>query len=281
MHLIQENKCHGGYWRRYQHDSETCGCPMTFSVFVPAAAEEGKCATLFWLSGLTCTDQNFVQKADVESAAAEYGFIVVAPDTSPRNVGLDGEDLSYDFGSGAGFYVDATEAPWRANYRMYSYVTEELYSLVADNLPMDQERTGVFGHSMGGHGALTIALKQPEKFRSVSALAPICAPMSCPWGKKALAGYLGTNQEDWKAYDSVALIESGAKVSGILVDQGDKDEFLAEQLNPELLKAACAEKGIPLTLNYRAGYDHSYFFIKTFIRDHVKHHHKMLNDVNR
>jgi S-formylglutathione hydrolase len=228
---------------------------------------------MFWLSGLTCTEENFTVKAGAQRVAAELGMAIVAPDTSPRGVRFPGDDASYDFGLGAGFYVDATEAPWSANYRMYSYVAQELPDLVGASFPLDLSRAGVAGHSMGGHGALTIGLKHPERFRSISAFAPISSPMRCPWGEKALTGYLGADRAAWPDYDATALVQSrGWKGGPILVDQGSSDQFLASQLKPELLSAACEEADVPLHLRMHPGYDHSYYFIATFIEDHLRHH---------
>ncbi|WP_020407157.1 S-formylglutathione hydrolase [Hahella ganghwensis] len=277
--LIQQNRCQGGYWKQFKHDSETCGCEMVFSVYVPEIATEvvRNLPGLFWLSGLTCSDRNFVDKAHVEARANDLGMIIVVPDTSPRGVNISGEDDSYDFGSAAGFYLDATESPWSDHYRMYSYITSELYELVLSRFPIDHQRLGIFGHSMGGHGALTIALKNPDKFRSVSAFAPICAPSQCPWGQKALMGYLGDNPPLWRQYDTCALIADGSRVESILIDQGLEDQFLEDQLMPEALEAVCAEKGIALTLNRREGYDHSYFFISSFIDEHLRYHYQQLN----
>lgn len=252
---------------------------MTFSIYLPEIAESSHnpLPALFWLSGLTCTDRNFVEKAHVEARANELGMIIVAPDTSPRGVNIKGEDDSYDFGSGAGFYLDATESPWAENYRMYSYISVELYDLILSGFPVDPQRMGIFGHSMGGHGALTLALKHPEKFRSVSAFAPVCSPSDCPWGQKALTGYLGSDRQSWRQYDTCSLIKAGNTVASILVDQGMQDQFLKEQLNPEKLESLCKDKKIPVTINRRQGYDHSYFFISSFIGDHLSYHHKNLD----
>ncbi len=276
--ILQQNKCHGGYWKRLRHDSYACKSQMTFSVFLPALDENIlNYPALFWLSGLTCSDQNFVQKAHAEAMANEFGFILIAPDTSPRGLGLPGDSIAYDFGEGAGFYVDATAAPWSTNYQMYSYVSSELYELALSRFPIDPDRVGIFGHSMGGHGALTIALKNPAKFRSVSAFSPICAPMTCPWGIKAFQGYLGDDTAAWEDYDTCELIGSGARVSSILVDQGSDDDFLSTQLQPERLEKVCVGTGIDLEVCMHNGYDHSYFFISTFINKHLRYHHKKLN----
>ena len=270
---ISENKCFGGTQTVFSHESAETGCTMRVAIYLPPQASRGKVPLLFWLSGLTCTEENFTVKAGAQRVAAELGMAIVAPDTSPRGIRFPGDDAGYDFGLGAGFYVDATEAPWAANYRMYSYIVSELFDLVGANFPVDTARTGIAGHSMGGHGALTIALKNPERFRSVSAFSPIVSAMRCPWGEKALAGYLGADRAGWSDYDATALVERrGWKGGPILVDQGTKDQFLETQLKPELLSAACAQAGVPLQLRMQEGYDHSYFFIATFIEDHLRHH---------
>ena len=232
---------------------------------------------LYWLSGLTCTWANFTEKAGVQRHAAEHGLIVVAPDTSPRGTDFPGEHDTYDFGSGAGFYVDATVEPWARNYRMYSYVTKELPALIEASFPVDRARQGIFGHSMGGHGALVCALKNPERYRSLSAFAPISAPMRCPWGEKALSGYLGDNRDTWRDYDATELASAADWSTEVLVDQGTADDFLEEQLKPHLLQEAFRAAGIPLTLRYQAGYDHSYYFMASFMADHVAHHARLLN----
>jgi len=279
--IVQQNKCHGGYWKRLRHNSYVTKSTMTFSVFLPNLSEDVlNFPALFWLSGLTCDDQNFVQKAHVEAVANELGMIIIVPDTSPRGLDIAGQHDSYDFGESAGFYLDATLAPWSTNYQMYSYITMDLYELVLSRYPVDPDRVGIFGHSMGGHGALTIALKEPAKFRSVSAFAPICSPFHCPWGQKALTGYLGENKEQWLQYDSCELIKSGKRVAAILVDQGEADEFLPTQLKPDLLRQACQDAAIDLQLNIREGYDHSYFFIRSYVEEHVRYHHLQLNKPN-
>ena len=270
---ISRNKSCGGIQGTYSHESRETGCVMRFGVFLPPQAEAGAVPVLFWLSGLTCTEENFIVKAGAQRVAAELGLALVAPDTSPRGLKIPGEDESYDFGSGAGFYVDATEAPWSRGYRMYSYITQELFALVAATFPVDAARVGIFGHSMGGHGALTIALKNPDRYKSVSAFAPICSPLHCPWGEKALSGYLGADRAPWGEYDATALIEDrGWTGPAILVDQGIGDQFLDSQLKPELLAKACGEAGVALDLRMQQGYDHSYFFIATFIEDHLRFH---------
>lgn len=277
MDVLSENRIFGGTQGVYRHISEATGTPMTFSVFVPPQGSKGASPVLYWLSGLTCTEENFTVKAGAQRAAAELGLVVVAPDTSPRGEAVpDDPDGAWDFGLGAGFYVDATESPWHRNYRMRTYVESELPGLVAARFAVDTSRQAISGHSMGGHGALTVALRNPERYRSVSAFAPIVAPSHCPWGVKALGGYLGPDRSSWRAYDACALIDDGARVPDILVDQGTDDAFLSEQLQPERLEAACASAGIPLTLRRQSGYDHSYYFIATFIEDHLRWHAERL-----
>lgn len=274
---VSQQKCFGGVQSVFRHEAKETGCPMRFGLFLPPQAQAGRVPVLYWLSGLSCTEENFVVKAGAQRVAAELGLAIVTPDTSPRGVRNPGDDESYDFGLGAGFYVDATEMPWARNYRMYSYVSAELPALVAEQFPVDAGRVGIFGHSMGGHGALTIALKNPGQYRSLSALAPICAPMRCPWGEKALSGYLGADRSSWKAWDSTALVaERGWKGPPILVDQGTQDQFLETQLHPGLLQEACAGAGVPLRLRMQEGYDHSYFFVSTFIEDHLRFHARNL-----
>ncbi|UYY76905.1 S-formylglutathione hydrolase [Sphingomonas sp. R1] len=272
LETVSTNKAFGGVQGVYRHDSTATGTPMTFSVFVPPHAEGATLPVLWYLSGLTCTHANVTEKGEYRRACAEAGVIFVAPDTSPR-----GEDVidvpDYDFGKGAGFYVDATQAPWAEHFHMRTYIEEELPALIAAHFPMaDMHAQGITGHSMGGHGALTIALRNPGRFRSVSAFAPIVAPSQVPWGQKALGGYLGEDAAAWRAQDAVALIEDGARVSELLVDQGDADAFLAEQLRPQLLAGACAAAGIPLTLRLQPGYDHSYYFVSTFLAEHIAWH---------
>jgi S-formylglutathione hydrolase len=274
---VSQSRCFGGVQGVFRHDAAETRCPMRFGLFLPPQAQAGRVPVLYWLSGLGSTEENFVIKAGAQRIAAELGLAIVTPDTSPRGVRNPGDDASYDFGLGAGFYVDATEEPWARNYRMYSYVTAELPRLVAEQFPVDAGRVGIFGHSMGGHGALTIALKNPAYYRSVSALAPIASPMSCPWGEKALTGYLGADRAAWRAYDSTALVaERGWKGPAIRVDQGTKDQFLETQLHPELLRDACARAGVPLELRMQEGYDHSYFFVATFVEDHLRFHARNL-----
>lgn len=275
METVKSHVVHGGTLRYLKHDSATTGTPMTLSVFVPAG--EGPFPVLIWLSGLTCTEDNFTTKAGAYKAAAEHGVIIVAPDTSPRGEGV-ADDPAYDLGQGAGFYVDATQAPWAPHFRMETYVTGELIELIDAEFPTTKTRS-VFGHSMGGHGALTLALRHPELFRSVSAFAPISSPTRCPWGEKAFSAYLGEDRAEWAKHDAALLIEGGAAkgvFDDILVDQGDADSFLTDQLKPELLKAAAQKAGQGLTLRMQPGYDHSYFFMASFVDDHVAFHAKRL-----
>ena len=255
----------------YRHESEATGTPMTLAVFVPPQAEHGPCPVVTYLSGLTCTHANVMEKGEYRHAAAELGLVVVCPDTSPRGEGV-ADDPAYDLGQGAGFYVDATQAPWAAHFRMWTYVTRELPALVAANFPVDAGRQGIFGHSMGGHGALTVALRSPGVYRSASAFAPIVAPSEVPWGRKAFEAYLGPDEDAWREHDAVALIEDGARLDDLLVDVGAADPFLERELRPQLLESACAVAGMPLTLRRQEGYDHSYFFISTFMADHLAWH---------
>ena len=276
LETLSSAKAHGGMQGVYRHGSSATGTPMTFSVYVPPHEEGARLPVLWYLSGLTCTHANVTDKGEYRAACAEHGVILVAPDTSPR--GDDVPDAEgYDFGKGAGFYVDATHAPWSTHYRMRSYIEDELPEVIATAFPMaDLGRQGITGHSMGGHGALTIALRNPQRFRSVSAFAPIASPLHCPWGEKALGGYLGPDRGAWRAYDACALIEDGARLPELLVDQGDADPFLEDQLKPERLRSACRETGIDLTLRLQPGYDHSYHFISTFLGEHVAWHAERL-----
>jgi S-formylglutathione hydrolase len=275
---LSQNRCFGGVQGTYAHASTETGCTMRFGVFVPPQAHAGRVPVLYWLSGLTCTEENFIVKAGAQRVAAVLGLALVVPDTSPRGLDIPGEGASYDFGLGAGFYVDATEAPWSQGYRMYSYVVRELPEVVAAGFPVDPARAGIFGHSMGGHGALTIALRNPQSYKSVSAFAPIGSPMRCPWGEKALAGYLGDDRARWREYDATALIEDrGWNGPPLLVDQGTQDPFLDTQLKPDLLRATCIEHNVPLELRMQDGYDHSYFFIASFIEDHLRFHARHLS----
>ena len=274
---ISEQKCFGGIQGFYEHMSRQTGLPMKFAVYRPVQAATDPVPVLTYLAGLTCTEETFTIKAGAQRFASSYGIMLVMPDTSPRGAGILGEDEDWDFGTGAGFYLDATVEPWSSHYRMYSYVTEELPALVAEHFPADLRRQGIFGHSMGGHGALTIALKHPERYRSVSAFAPIANPLDCPWGEKAFAGYLGGDRERARQYDTTALLADGARFPGtILVDQGDADPFLERELKPERLEAACRQAGQDLKLRHQRGYDHSYYFISSFIADHMAHHAEAL-----
>lgn len=277
LETLSEHRSFGGRQGFYRHKSRETGTDMRFAVFRPPQAQAGKVPVVWFLSGLTCTEENFATKAGAQRAAAELGLVLVAPDTSPRGPDVPGDPQgAYDFGLGAGFYVDATQAPWSKNYRMYSYVTRELPELISSRFPADMDRQGITGHSMGGHGALIIALKNPQRFRAVSAFAPISAPSQVPWGQKALGGYLGPDRQAWDEYDATALIRAGRRVKEILIDQGDADQFLQNQLKPDLLAAACKAQGIDLTLRLQQGYDHSYYFIATFIEDHLRWHRARL-----
>lgn len=275
---VSRNRCFGGMQGVYTHAAETTHCSMRFGVFMPPQAQSARVPVLYWLSGLTCTEDNFIVKAGAQRVAAELGVAIVVPDTSPRGLGYPGEADAYDFGLGAGFYVDATQAPWSEGYRMYSYVTNELPAYVERHFAVVAGRAGIFGHSMGGHGALTIALKNPGRYRSVSAFAPIASPMRCPWGEKALTGYLGSDRGRWREYDATALIaDRGWRGPALLVDQGTSDPFIESQLKPELLRQACEQAGVALDLRLRDGYDHSYFFIATFIEEHLRFHARHLH----
>jgi S-formylglutathione hydrolase len=276
MKTISTAKSHGGVQGVYSHTSAACACDMTFAVFVPPHEEGRRLPVLWYLSGLTCTHQNVMDKGEYRRLAAELGLIVVCPDTSPRGESIPDEKDNWQFGCGAGFYLDATQAPFNASYRMYSYITEELPALIAAEFPVDMERQGIFGHSMGGHGALTIALKHADRFRSCSAFAPIVHPSTAHWSRGAFTKYLGEDQSSWRAYDAVSLIEDGKRFPELLVDQGSADSFLENGLQPWLLETACADAGIPLTLNMREGYDHSYFFISSFMEDHLRWHAQRL-----
>lgn len=278
MEILSEAKSHGGRQLVCRHASVATGTDMTFSIFLPPQADGGaKLPVVWYLSGLTCTHANVTEKGEYRAACAELGLIFVAPDTSPRGEGVPGDPAGgWDFGLGAGFYVDATQQPYARHYRMWSYVTDELPALAAAEFPADMERQAIMGHSMGGHGALTVALRHPGRLRSVSAFSPIVAPSQVPWGQKALGGYLGGNRNAWRRHDAVALIEDGARVPELLVDVGDADPFLEQELRPELLEEACSAAGLALTLNRRPGYDHSYYFISTFMADHLCWHAERL-----
>ncbi len=270
-------KSYDGQQKRFEHKSSSCNCTMTFSIYLPKEAETNKVPLVYWLSGLTCTDENFVTKAGAQAYASKHGIAIVAPDTSPRGEGVaDDPEAAYDFGLAAGFYVNATEAPFASHYHMYDYITKELPALVNENFNVDPERAGIFGHSMGGHGALTIALNNPGMYKSVSAFSPISSPINCPWGQKALGGYLGSNQETWKKHDTCHMISVATERLPLLIDQGDADPFLTEQLKPELLSKAASDNNHPINLRMQPGYDHSYFFIATFMEDHIAHHAKSI-----
>jgi len=276
---LSKHAAFGGTVSFHRHDAAETGCVMRFAVYLPPQAERRRVPVLWYLAGLTCTEETFMIKAGAQRVAAELGIAIVAPDTSPRGVSLPGDSDSWDFGVAAGFYLDATVEPWSRHYRMYSYVTRELAGLVETGFPVDPSRQGIFGHSMGGHGALTIGLRNPDRYRSISAFAPIAAPMHCPWGQKAFAGYLGPERERWKEYDACELIRALPGVTGrppILVDQGLADSFLEQQLMPERLEQACKDAGYPLTLRRQPGYDHGYYFISTFVEDHLRHHARAL-----
>jgi S-formylglutathione hydrolase len=276
IQLLSEHACFGGTQQFYKHDSRETRGSMKFSVYKPPQAADDKVPVLYYLAGLTCTEETFAIKAHAQAVAAELGLMLVAPDTSPREPRIPGDAESWDFGQGAGFYVDATQEPWSTNYRMYSYVTRELPEVVAANLPARAGATGIFGHSMGGHGALTIALRNPAQYRSVSAFAPIAAPLQCAWGQKAFANYLGPDTQSWREHDASVLVARQPFASPILIDQGTSDPFLKGQLLPEKFSAAAAESGQQLTLRMQPGYDHGYYFIQTFMADHLRHHAAIL-----
>ena len=280
LQLLNAHACFGGAQRFYQHHSREIGLPMKFSVYLPPQAMQGaKVPALVYLAGLTCNEETFMTKAGAQQLAAQLGLALIAPDTSPRGANAPGESDSWDFGVGAGFYLDATEAPWAAHWRMESYLLQELLPLVQAELPIDGERLGIFGHSMGGHGALTLALRHPGRFKTVSAFAPICAPTQCPWGEKAFSGYLGADRGTWVAHDATVLMQNqpiAPYPQGILIDQGLADKFLEPQLHPQLFEQACAQIGQPLTLRRHAGYDDGYYFVQTFMADHLAHHAKGL-----
>ena len=269
---LAEHRAFGGVQGYYEHESTACAGKMRFSVFLPSRSTKGKPPVLYYLAGLTCTEDTFTVKGGAQRVAAELGIALVMPDTSPRAVRYDGDDASWDFGLGAGFYVDATKAPWSTGYRMFSYVTEELRTLVEGHFSLDDDRRGIFGHSMGGHCALVAGLRRPDLYRTVSAFAPITSPSQVPWGEKAFSSYLGDDRDAWKAYDATCLVESGKRQSEILIDQGLSDKFLARELRPEIFEEACKRAGQPLRLRRHEGYDHGYFFISTFVEDHLDHH---------
>jgi S-formylglutathione hydrolase len=280
LETLNRHRSFGGEVGFYRHDSAVTACPMRFSVFVPPQAEKQCVPVLYYLAGLTCTEETFMIKAGAQRVAADLGLMLVAPDTSPRGVNLPGDSESWDFGVGAGFYLDATQEPWSRHFRMYSYVVSELPAGIEANFAADPDRTGIFGHSMGGHGAITIALKNPHRYRSASAFAPIAAPKRCPWGEKAFSNYLGPERAGWDEYDSTEImlkIQDAPSRPPILIDQGTADQFLETQLHPHFLEEAARKVGYPLTLRRQTGYDHSYYFISTFIEDHLRHHHRVLN----
>jgi S-formylglutathione hydrolase len=279
LELVEEHRCFGGVQRIYKHESESIGLPMRFSVFLPKEASASKLPALFYLAGLTCTEETFPIKAGAQRYAAEHGMALIAPDTSPRGADIPGEKDAWDFGAGAGFYVDATREPWSQRYRMYSYVTQDLRRAVLAELPVREDRLGLFGHSMGGHGALVLALRNPDLFKSVSAFAPIAAPSQCPWGVKAFSGYLGDDREAWKQYDASELVKGDAAArfeNGILIDQGLGDQFLAEQLHPDIFERNARDAGHRVTVRRHEAYDHGYFFISTFVGEHIAHHARVL-----
>jgi S-formylglutathione hydrolase len=276
---LSQHRCFGGIVGFYRHSSTSTASPMRFSVFVPPQARAGRVPVLYYLAGLTCTEETFMIKAGAQRIAAELGLMLVAPDTSPRGLNLPGESDSWDFGVAAGFYLDATQTPWAKHFRMYTYVTQELRKLIESQFPADAPRTGIFGHSMGGHGALTLALRNPDIYKSVSAFAPIAAPGQCPWGRKAFTGYLGTDESQWSTYDAtelVAQVKDAARRPPVLIDQGSADQFLKEQLHPDRFEAACRKVGYPVTLRFQEGYDHGYYFISTFMEEHLRHHARAL-----
>ncbi len=275
MEILSRVHSFGGEQLVCRHQSSCTKTPMRFAVYLPPASRNGKVPVLWFLSGLTCTEANFTEKVGAQRIASELGFILIVPDTSPRSEGV-ADDAAYDLGQGAGFYLDATQAPWSAHFQMESWITRELQTLVADELPADIKRQGIFGHSMGGHGALTLALRHPGLYASVSAFAPIVAPTQCPWGQKAFTAYLGEDQAAWRSHDACALIEDGARVPEILVDQGTADQFLTSQLKPDHLRDACVKAGIALDLRMQEGYDHSYYFIASFMADHMHYHARFL-----
>ena len=279
LETLSEHRCFGGVQGYYRHPSAVIGLPMKFGVFAPPQAAQGPVPVLFFLAGLTCTEETFAIKAGAQRVAAELGLMLVTPDTSPRDTGIEGASAAWDFGHGAGFYLDATQAPWAPHFRMESWITQELRECVLSNFAARADRVGVWGHSMGGHGALTLALRHPALFQSVSAFAPIAAPTQCPWGEKAFTGYLGDDRAAWAEHDATELVKAGRKVPPLLIDQGLADNFLAAQLHPHLFEAACQQAGQALTLRRHEGYDHGYYFIASFVEDHLRHHAQTLSDL--
>jgi S-formylglutathione hydrolase len=276
LETLSEHRCFGGVQGFYKHASTEIGLPMKFGVFVPPQAAQGPVPVLFFLAGLTCTEETFAIKAGAQRVAAELGLMIVTPDTSPRDTGIDGASAAWDFGHGAGFYLDATQSPWARHFRMESWITRELRTLALSNFAADAQRVGILGHSMGGHGALTLALRHPGLYQSVSALAPIAAPSQCPWGEKAFTGYLGPERSTWAAHDATELVKAGRRLPHVLIDQGLADNFLEGQLHPHLFEAACQQAQQPVTVRRHAGYDHGYYFISSFIEDHLRHHAQVM-----
>lgn len=273
---ISKSKCFDGWVKAFKHPSDSCNCDMQFSIYLPPLAASEEVPALYWLSGLTCTHENFMQKAGAQQYAAKFGLALIAPDTSPRGVGLPGEDDDWDFGTGAGFYLNAEKEPWAKHYNMYDYIVTELPTLIEANFPIKKDTRGIFGHSMGGHGALIMALKNPNHYASVSAFSPICAPSQCPWGEKAFIGYLGDDKSQWAEYDANELIQSLGSKHAILIDQGSDDEFLKSQLNLDVFTKTCEQNNIDLNARIHEGYDHSYYFIASFIEDHIAYHAKAM-----
>ncbi len=276
LETLSEHRCFGGVQGFYKHASAEIGLPMKFGVFVPPQAAQGPVPVLFFLAGLTCTEETFAIKAGAQRVAAELGLMIVTPDTSPRDTGIDGASAAWDFGHGAGFYLDATESPWARHFRMESWITRELRALALSKFAADAKRVGILGHSMGGHGALTLALRHPDLYQSVSALAPIAAPSQCPWGEKAFTGYLGPERSTWAEHDATELVKAGRRLPPVLIDQGLADNFLEGQLHPHLFEAACQQAQQPVTVRRHAGYDHGYYFISSFIEDHLRHHAQVM-----
>ena len=276
MEIIASSRSFGGWTKMFSHPSESCGGIMKCSVYLPPKAEAEKVPVLYWLSGLTCTHENFITKAGAQQAASELGLILIAPDTSPREAGVEGEEEDYDLGTGAGFYINATQEKWSVRYRMEDYIISELPKVIEGHFPVLKERQGIFGHSMGGHGALTLALKNPGRFRSVSAFSPICAPSRCPWGKKAFNAYLGDDREEWLKHDANELIKTTTMRTPMLIDQGSADDFLERELSYKQFEATCTSRNYPATFRMQEGYDHSYYFIASFIRDHINFHSEHL-----